>query len=194
MQNNNPTWSDTDIQFLKENYEKFPTDLVFELKRPWQEIFDKMKELGLTKRSVVDNAGKPWSEEDVEFLKKNYQKRNTDLMLYFGRPYHEIFEKKKELGLLYMPANSVAILALADMAHAKAIEMKKKAEDANNPASLYNKYYKFYNEIYLKLSMHPVQADLQIRLKTKLQAILAKNNLCATIIHNFSTQIAYGHL
>lgn len=65
-------WTKDEIQYIKDNYKvKSTKEIAIELKRNDMSIYHKARKLGLAK--PILNPAKKWTDEEVQFLKDNYQ-------------------------------------------------------------------------------------------------------------------------
>lgn len=92
-------WSDDEVQFLKENYNDFSnSQLSNKMGRSPSSIEKKLKRLGLKKSSR--SFSMKWSDDDINFLKKNYSKMtNKELSEILRRSPKTILNRASKMGL-----------------------------------------------------------------------------------------------
>jgi len=102
-------WTKEEIEYLKENYPKLPTfEIAKKLQKPINAIIKKAYKLGIKKKpevirrtiSLSHKKYRYWSEEELEYLRKNYtQKPIEELSKKLGRSIQAIRSKASFLGL-----------------------------------------------------------------------------------------------
>jgi len=89
-------WTEEEIEFLKENYNKMLyRDIAKILGRTVNSVRSKALKLGLTKREASE-----WSDEEIEYLKRNYHvKPLSEIIRKLQRSEKSIIHKAQRLGL-----------------------------------------------------------------------------------------------
>lgn len=126
-------WSKKEIRFLKDNYGKMSFEqLAKELGRSMGSVSGKVSGLKLPlKRNKKGNTRKPWTKDDVQYLKDNYGKKSAEVIAKkLKRTSYSITSKAHEV--------KSKVEVTAPVAESKTPEVVKnptsKTEKANNNA------------------------------------------------------------
>ncbi len=98
-------WSESDLQFIKDNYSKITNHQIAKLlNRPSAESIQNMAHrLRLTKPNSTRKSGKndiSWTQDHIDYLMKFYGKISADnIAHYLNRTVSSIYHKAHELGL-----------------------------------------------------------------------------------------------
>lgn len=94
-------WNEEDLRYLINNFEDGDRkEITKRLNRSWKSIRGKANELGLKRNEELWKKGKPWTDEQIEYLKNNYKTTPVDeIAKVLGRSRKSIFEKASILGL-----------------------------------------------------------------------------------------------
>ncbi len=92
-------WSEKELQYMQDNYGKLSNkQIAKKLNRSPDSIQDKAQRMGLT--NVRESESIPWTEEDIMYLEKYYERRGADYVAkHVKRTVHAVRRKAQELGL-----------------------------------------------------------------------------------------------
>ncbi len=96
--NSRKPWTEEELEILRENINKPEAELIKIFRRSLQSINSKKRKIRMEISGIdISRTGQPWSEKEIDKLRKNIDLRNIELAVMLRRSTQSIQGKKKEL-------------------------------------------------------------------------------------------------
>ena len=106
-QNKNKRYSDDDLKYIEENYKNKPVkEIATFLKRSPKSVRTQIERMGLKLKSLERNSSYTWSENELNFIIKNYTNMSDEkISKELGISKSKICRKRIEMGLIKQKRN-----------------------------------------------------------------------------------------